>query len=42
MVHSFKHVTARHGMLGLYRGLSAMLVFTAPRLAARFGAKQFA
>jgi solute carrier family 25 citrate transporter 1 len=31
----------KHGILGLYRGLSALIFFTVPKTASRFGSNEF-
>lgn len=31
----------KHGLKGLYRGLSALIFFTVPKTASRFGSKEF-
>ena len=41
MSGTFKATKRDHGVLGVYRGMSSLLVFCIPKMAVRFGAKEF-
>ena len=39
--HTFNHTKKKFGIFGVYRGMSSLLCFCIPKMACRFGSKEF-